>query len=111
MSCVITTDTMRRYPSRYFSKKKESLAFNLPKSEVQKFILQNKPIEGESLKDMIPEEVIISKARTVAINDKIIFTNSTEGLSSTKNEKLQAFYFILFYSPNHFLIEKMSMYH
>ena len=92
-----------------FKSKKESPAFNLAKSEVQKFILQNKPVEKESLKDMIPEEVNISEARTVATNDKTIVTNSTEGSSSTKNEKLQAFFFILFAKP--FFDRKMSLYH
>ena len=82
-----------------FKSKKESPAFNLAKSEVQKFILQNKPVEEESLKDMIPEEVNISEVRTVATNDKTIVTNSTEGSSSTKNEKLQAFFSILFAKP------------
>ena len=82
-----------------FKSKKESLAFNLAKSEVQKFILQNKPIEEKSSKDMIPEEVNVSDINTVATNDKTIVTNTSEGSSSTKNEKLQVFFSILFAKP------------
>ena len=48
---------------------------------------------------MIPEEVNISEVRTVATNDKTIVTNASEGSSSTKNEKLQVFFSILFAKP------------
>ena len=82
-----------------FKSKKESSAFNLAKSEVQKFILQNKPVEEESKHEKVPEEVNISDEGTVATNEKTIVTMSTDASSNAKNEKLQAFFSILFAKP------------
>ena len=84
-----------------FKARKESPSYNLAETEVQTFILQNKPEEEESRYTEIKEEVDISEER--------IFTPtmSTKASLSTNMENSNSFF--LFFLQNHFLIEKMSL--
>ena len=91
--------TVRRYPSRHFSNKKESPAFNLAKSEVQKVVIQNKPVKEESFERYDPWRGKYFESKNCCNKWQDNCHNLNRRFIKHKEWKLQAFISILFAIP------------